>query len=1234
LVDPNVVSPQLIEFLAGMATGYLTKEGENILEKSTNRIFESLKKKLGKDEFEKIKGMETPEAKKALESLIKKKHLRKEVHAFYVIYKYLEKFTEDSQFLRVMDFRRGEGIPLDRMYVKLQIIEEQKKKEQLVTSKYYDEDYYYQAKEKWMRSEEHSRKINPDEIMALDKGIVCILGLPGAGKTTLCKYFCWKTLKGDYLRQRFPVYIELRGIEKDEDPVTYALHSKLREHFTKEEIEEAVATIKHNTDIFSPLYIFDGLDEVKIEYGKISESIRNCADCSLCIVTSRRSGFIYLQHDKTYEILSLGPDEKEEFVRNYFTQIEEDEKIESFLHVLEKKEYDSLSKNPLLLSILCALASDIEDVKTLPSRRSGLYRKIVGKMNEWHKSKGGEGLSQEEIRVLEDLALSLFLKKRPKILFDERDIDEKILKKAKEVGLIYKWDELRYSFLHLTFQEYFAAYSLGSLKKGWKGIVREKKDIVSWHEIFQLFASILSEEEKYKELKEFFSIILESADILYLNYALAGHCLAEIDMDDVDWSDEILGRVFHEFEEGLCRKFPQESVVHLGNRVIGPLLDKLSGSNNVDTKRDIIWCLGEIGEPAAVDPLINLLEKTSDESLRESIAWSLGKIRDCRAADPLIRLLKETDNDYLKIGISWALGKIGNLRAINSLMNILEVTDNFDLKECILWAISELGDKNLEVLINLLEQIDDASLRKKISISLARMGEKAVTPLISFLEKTDFDCVKIGISLSLGEIRDPRAVDPLIKLLIETDAEDLKETIVWSLGEIRDPRAVDPLINLLEKTGDESLRESIAWSLGKIRDCRAVNPLMDILAETSNDYLKKNIVWSLGEIRDPKAVRSLIDSLEKTDNDELRMVICNSLRKMEEDVVRPLMDLLERTTSNDLRKRIVWALGLLKDSRAVDVLIDLLKETDNDDLKKRIMRALARIGDLRAVEPLIDLLEGTRNESLRTSILASQRYFGDKIASSLIDLLIRAEDSLKMGIVRCLGEIREPRAIDVLIDLLKETDNDDLKKGIVWALARTGDPRAVEPLIDLLKETDNDDLKKGIVWALARTGDPRAVEPLIDLLVETDNDDLRERIVWALARTGDPRAVEPLIDLLDTSTENRIRSWISYALGSIGDPRGIDPLIELCMKTYDDNRRTIFLGSLRKFNPIYLFPFLKEKESEDIVLNVLCEFSAEFNIRFFKDKIVLPEGDVLHIKAEAQREQAIKKLDKILKKKK
>ena len=109
MLDPDIINPEVSEFLAGMITGYLAKRGEDILKKSTDRFAEFLKGKLGKNEIEKIRNLETPNAKKRLEELVKSKNLTKGVHTFYVIYKYLEKFTADSQFLRVMDFRRGEG---------------------------------------------------------------------------------------------------------------------------------------------------------------------------------------------------------------------------------------------------------------------------------------------------------------------------------------------------------------------------------------------------------------------------------------------------------------------------------------------------------------------------------------------------------------------------------------------------------------------------------------------------------------------------------------------------------------------------------------------------------------------------------------------------------------------------------------------------------------------------------------------------------------------------------------------------------------------------------------------------------------------------------------------------------------------------------------------------------------------------------------------------------------------
>ncbi len=78
--------------------------------------------KLGKNELEEIKKLEKSEARKMLETLIRNKDLRKEVRALYVIYKYLETFSKDSVLQRIMNFRIGEGLPLDRMYVKLRIV--------------------------------------------------------------------------------------------------------------------------------------------------------------------------------------------------------------------------------------------------------------------------------------------------------------------------------------------------------------------------------------------------------------------------------------------------------------------------------------------------------------------------------------------------------------------------------------------------------------------------------------------------------------------------------------------------------------------------------------------------------------------------------------------------------------------------------------------------------------------------------------------------------------------------------------------------------------------------------------------------------------------------------------------------------------------------------------------------------------------------------------------------------
>jgi hypothetical protein len=92
--------------------------------------------------------------------------------------------------------------------------------------------------------------------------------------------------------------------------------------------------------------------------------------------------------------------------------------------------------------------------------------------------------------------------------------------------------------------------------------------------------------------------------------------------------------------------------------------------------------------------------------------------------------------------------------------------------------------------------------------------------------------------------------------------------------------------------------------------------------------------------------------------------------------------------------------------------------------------------------------------------------------------------------------------------------------------------------------------------------------------------------------------------------------------------------LNLLEKTDDNDLRVRILSALKSLNPLHLYPFMESQMHQPIILDILCRSSTRFNIRFFREKVVLPEGDILHIKTEAQREQAIKKLDKILKQKK
>jgi HEAT repeat protein len=210
----------------------------------------------------------------------------------------------------------------------------------------------------------------------------------------------------------------------------------------------------------------------------------------------------------------------------------------------------------------------------------------------------------------------------------------------------------------------------------------------------------------------------------------------------------------------------------------------------------------------------------------------------------------------------------------------------------------------------------------------------------------------------------------------------------------------------------------------------AVGPL--VVAARSDDWrVRANATWALGVVKDPRALEAVLDAVRDQDW--------------------------------HVREKAAWALGLKWDKRVPDALVGLLTDTVWQ-VRSKAAWALALKGDAHSVEPLIFALRD---------------------------------------------------------------ENFNVRHQAVWALGLKGDSRAVEPLIGMLQD-ENKYVRGQAAWALGLKGNRTAVEPLI-VALRDEWARVRQQSAWALGLKGDSRAVEALNAAL-TDSEEPVRKTAAWAL--------------------------------------------------------------------------------------------------------
>ena len=391
------------------------------------------------------------------------------------------------------------GVPIENIYIPLSVVPEAGK----------DTD----------------SRISPPTLVQRFGSKTVILGDPGSGKSTLLKFLALagssKPLQERYgliADERLPVLVILRDYAaRLKNNLDLSILDFLVANFQAESsTDNADRTFfRYYLESGQAILLFDGLDELTDSTlkARVSERIRifNAAyPGNSILVSSRIVGYDHpfrfdAKEYSHYKITALQLSEINTFVENWYAVRVDDEQVRcssvrALMNIIKGDENSAIrdfSQNPLLLTII-VLVHRID--AALPDQRVVLYEKCAETLlNTWQKwkdtgidsKKSSSGDDRQNRMRMEEIAywmqsrgsdlpqkvivshndLLKFLvtyigDKEINFIADEKteEIAEEFLNFVKErTGLLVEAGDKFYSFVHITFQEYFAAKKLNAI---------------------------------------------------------------------------------------------------------------------------------------------------------------------------------------------------------------------------------------------------------------------------------------------------------------------------------------------------------------------------------------------------------------------------------------------------------------------------------------------------------------------------------------------------------------------------------------------------------------------------------------------------------------------------------------------------------------------------------------------------------------------------------------------------
>ncbi len=238
-----------------------------------------------------------------------------------------------------------------------------------------------------------------------------------------------------------------------------------------------------------------------------------------------------------------------------------------------------------------------------------------------------------------------------------------------------------------------------------------------------------------------------------------------------------------------------------------------------------------------------------------------------------------------------------------------------------------------------------------------------------------------------------------------------------------------------------------------------------------------------------------------------------------------------------------WDISLLG-KKATPAIKRALLENTKASIRWQSAQVLAYIRDASARSTLHQALSDW-NAKVRYNVLLALQEIGDKTSVPfVIKRLKDPRETLrnKVQAIKTLGNLGDPKAVDVIIDAYEKTArkrNLFLSYAVVTALWKMREVISKARMIRLMRKMLDDpypDVVRKAIIVLSELKDVGSIDKLSKILAGTSSR-LRNVAAYALGQIGSPKAIPVLVQTLQDLRSGRLLNNIIFALQRLKDPK-------------------------------------------------------------------------------------------------